>query len=254
MIGAGWLGLPLAKALLSSDYRLCVLASGVERKKTLEGVGLTSLLLTETGMLTFKPEIAIVTLPPMRQKANGELPWDYHEFVCQQLSLINANKILVTSSTSVYPEAYKTYTELDPIPEGEGTRLENMYSATSQHSTIVRFGGLFGPNRHPGNFLSGKTFTKPQAPVNFVHLNDAVNAMIHLTNLNTSNGVWNVVHPDHPSKREFYSECCTALKTPLPTFEEQDLSLGKTVNSSKLTASGFHYQLPQLKDYLSLCI
>jgi nucleoside-diphosphate-sugar epimerase len=250
LIGAGWLGLPLAKTLLSSGYSLCILASSEERKKELAGEGYTSLRLEEANNLGYIPELVIVTLPPMRNKEDGKLPWNYHQFVCNQLAALQPKKLLVTSSTSVYPESPMTYSEKDAVAEGDGLQLENLYQSAVQNSVVVRFGGLFGPGRHPGKFLSGKHFTKPHAPINFTHLNDAVNALLHLAQLNEASGIWNVVHPNHPTKQDFYTACCSALKTPLPTFDVHDQSLGKTVDSSKLIQSGFQFQEPKLLDYL----
>jgi nucleoside-diphosphate-sugar epimerase len=250
LIGAGWLGLPLANTLLSSGYDLCILASSEERKKELEGEGFTSLRLDEANNLGYIPELAIVTLPPMRSREDGTIPWDYHQFVRDQIEAMQPKKLIVTSSTSVYPETPATYSELDALTEGDGIKLENLYQSSVQNSVVVRFGGLFGPGRHPGKFLSGKHFAKPHAPINFTHLNDAVNAVIHLGELKDSQGFWNVVHLDHPTKQDFYTACCSALKTPLPTFDVHDQSLGKTVDSSKLIQSGFRFQEPRLLDYL----
>ncbi|MFB6305982.1 MAG: SDR family NAD(P)-dependent oxidoreductase, partial [Flavobacteriales bacterium] len=66
------------------------------------------------------------------------------------------------SSTSVYPALNRTIRENDAkAPEKEsGKALLNaeqlLNQETQWQTTVLRFCGLIGHNRHPGRFLTGK--------------------------------------------------------------------------------------------------
>src|SRR5690606_41999862 len=98
-------------------------------------------------------------------------------------------------------------------------------------STIVRFGGLFGPNREPGRFLKGrKTIPNGLAPVNMIHLVDCVGICKAIIQKNAFGRVYNACAPRHPTRKEFYSKATRELGLEEPEFIEECLDW-KMVNS-----------------------
>jgi len=63
-------------------------------------------------------------------------------------------KVLFVSSTSVYPFTNGIVTEETRIDNTPLAEIENLFIDNSSfESTIIRFGGLFGYDRKPGNFI-----------------------------------------------------------------------------------------------------
>ena len=78
-------------------------------------------------------------------------------------------------------------------------------NAEKSENTIVRFGGLIGPKRHPVNMLSQKKGLKNgTAPVNLIHLKDCIAMLKTIISESYWGEVFNGVFPYHPTKQEYY--------------------------------------------------
>ena len=118
----------------------------------------------------------------------------------------NCDWTALISSTSVYPDGDGHHTEDDAvrrISPHSGVCLldvESHFNAT--RTTILRAGGLFGPERHPGGFLRNRDLTNPADPVNMVHLTDVLDAIGHVQR-NQIAGPCNLVAPIARSRGTF---------------------------------------------------
>ncbi|KAG1652294.1 Protein YeeZ [Nymphon striatum] len=80
----------------------------------------------------------------------------------------------------LHHEVVKNAKKQLPQPSTEsGEQLlaaENIFkNDTNLDTTIIRFGGLIGPNRHPITMLSGrKELSNGNYPINLIHLNDCI--------------------------------------------------------------------------------
>lgn len=190
---------------------------------------------------------AVITWPPMSQQADGLFR---HRQLAETLAAWPLKHIWITSSISVYGDPPAVIDETADASAGASAAVEAEYSALT-NATIVRLGGLFGPHRHPGRFLSGKHgVAKPLAPVNMLHLSDAVNAIDFLMDQPHPSTVYNVVHPDHPSREEFYTKAIELGSFEPVQFNTSDQGTGKVVSSSRIQAAGFHFLFDQLAKYL----
>ena len=54
--------------------------------------------------------------------------------------------------------------------------MEQLFTQNNQfEAAVIRFGGLYGPGRHPGNFLARKKeLAGASNPVNMIHLEDCI--------------------------------------------------------------------------------
>ena len=91
---------------------------------------------------------------------------------------------VLISSTSVYPDGDGHHTEDDAVrrisPHSGVCLLDVESHFNAAQTTILRAGGLFGPERHPGGFLRNRDLTNPADPVNMVHLTDVLGAIGHV--------------------------------------------------------------------------
>ena len=102
-------------------------------------------------------------------------------------------------------------------------------------TTVVRFGGLLGEDRHPIHFLAGrKNIENPEAPINLIHQEDCIGIIEAIVKQECWNEIFNAVAPFHPTRKEYYTQKALEQNLPLPEFDQTKTSIGKTILSNKL--------------------
>lgn len=98
---------------------------------------------------------------------------------------------------------------------------------------ILRYGGLINEHRNPATHFSGK-FNIPNggAPVNLIHREDIIELIAQVIEKNAQ-GVFNVVYPSHPTRKEYYEKQCIQRGLLACGFTED--GTGKIVNGSKIS-------------------
>jgi nucleoside-diphosphate-sugar epimerase len=261
ILGCGWLGLPLAKSLLQKGYLISGSTTSENKIPMLHNAGITTFLIClsedklEGEMDSFlkNSEILIIDIPPkLRGNALDTSTALSKTFVKKIQNLIpfiensSVKKVLFVSSTSVYADDNVTITEESiPNPDTEsGKQLfeaeELLQSKENFQTTVIRFGGLIGADRHPIKFLSGKTnIENPEAPINLIHQEDCIGIIekiiqkAHNENYNW-NETYNAVAPFHPTRKEYYTQKAMELNLALPHFNESKTSIGKLISSEKV--------------------
>ena len=247
VLGCGWLGLPLAKALIAAGYQVNGSTTSEGKIETLASVGIQPYLihLGETGVEGPVHEflkginLLIINIPPGLRKDPGENYTGKMEALLRVVKAASVPRVLFVSSTSVYGDSVGRVTEAThPEPQTESGRqvlaAEQMFRAARGLETImVRFGGLIGPDRHPVNQLAGKKgLLNGDDPVNLIHLEDC----IHLIKTVVINGHWNQVfngvYPAHPKKALYYTREAIKRGLPVPEYKPSGPgSVGKCVIS-----------------------
>jgi nucleoside-diphosphate-sugar epimerase len=170
-------------------------------------------------------------------------------------------KILFISSTSVYGDtstALIVTEETKTYPDTEsGKQLvqaeQLLQSNPNFKTTILRFGGLIGEDRHPIHFLAGrKNIENPNAPINLIHQEDCIGIILEILRQSQNNNlVWNetfnAVTPYHPSRKEYYTQKAKDLNLVPPAFNYENPILGKTILNTKVeTILGYTFTKPSL--------
>lgn len=249
------MGLAAGRALVQQGYPVRGSTTRSSRRGMLAEAGI------EPFVTTFSPEpepaapdlfdsdVLICTLPPGRSNAN-EAPYaDQIAVLMAQAQAHGIERVIYTSSTGVYPPTEGPVTEeaVDPrTPHGAATPQRStaeavrsaeqiVVTAYPERAVILRLGGLFGPERHPGRFIAGRTDVKrPEGPVNMVHQHDVVGAIQVAIEHEAAQGVFNVVAPQHPTRRAFYEAAARDYGGAPPTFADDTSTEGKRVVSTKL--------------------
>ncbi len=235
IIGCGWLGLPLAKELLNSGYRVKGTTTSNGKMDTLkrEGIEGFHINLNEdgiTGQIQNFLEglhILIINVPPGLRGDNPENYVSKMKSLLKEIQKASVKHIVFVSSTSVYGNVEGEITEaVAPRPISESgkqlLRSEKLFSEVKTLNTaIIRFGGLIGEDRHPIHHLAGKSGLKNgEELVNLIHRKDCIHIIKTILEKNYWNSVFNGVYPLHPSKKEYYTN--EAIKRGLlkPIFEK----------------------------------
>tara|TARA_A100001011_G_C14318697_1_gene849309 strand:+ start:4423 stop:5304 length:882 start_codon:yes stop_codon:yes gene_type:complete len=234
ILGGGWLGMALAKEGINMGYKVRVSSTSKEKANQLlaEGYSAYFLKISEIhsqGQLEFFKDLntLVITIPPGLRK-NPELNYvGLLDQVVKEIEYFKIQKVIFTSSTSVYGFQKGVITEesallgnntsAQQIIKVEQKLLENDNFACG----IVRLGGLMGPDRHPIFSLSGeKNLPNPNSPINFIHQIDAVNILLKLIENFGENKVFNGVSPFHPTRKDYYTQMAEIAELTAPTFEE----------------------------------
>jgi nucleoside-diphosphate-sugar epimerase len=256
ILGCGWLGLPLAKALLTNGFSVKGSTTSESKLSELKSLGINPFLIALdskkiTGaiddFLSGSKTLVIDIPPQLRGKNSDSSTANEKVFVEKIKTLIPyieksmIEKVLFVSSTSVYGEANGTITEETiPKPDTEsGKQLLEvetiLQNNTKFKNTILRFGGLIGEDRNPTKFMAGKTnLENPETPINFIHQEDCIGIILKIITTNSWNEIYNGVSPFHPSRETYYTQKATELDLPLPLFDHSKPSNGKLILSDKV--------------------
>ena len=253
ILGCGWLGLPLAKALLTNGFSIKGSTTSDEKLSALASDGIQPFLVAlDSEKITGAVDdflvgsnTLIINIPPQLRGKNSKTT-NEKVFVAKIKTLIShiekskVQNVLFVSSTSVYGEVNGAVTEeTTPEPDTESgkqlleaeTLLQNN---NNFRTTILRFGGLIGEDRNPVKFMAGKqNLENPETRINFIHQEDCIGLIIKILAADSWNEVYNGVSPFHPTRESYYTQKAAELNLPLPNFDHSKISMGKLILSDK---------------------
>ena len=249
-MGCGWLGLPLAKVLITEGYQVHGSTTSEEKLSSLEKEKIISFLisLSEDAIygtiesFLLHVDALIINVPPRLRGDNKENYVKKMQLLYESVKSSKVKQIIFISSTSVYGDVTGKVTE-DTAPEPvteSGKQLlasENIFrNDTTLDATIVRFGGLIGPNRHPVTMLSGKkNLSNGNHPINLIHLNDCIKIISEILKNDWWGETLNGVYPYHPTKQEYYTSKAIGKGLQPPEYNTTSTKKGKIVTSYNLT-------------------
>lgn len=239
-MGCGWLGKSIGNSLIKQGYAVLGSTTTSNKLSILSDSGIQPFLIevgNQNGSLPdefLNADWLILSTPP--SPLASSLGW-----LTSELSKRPSGKTLMISSTAVYPTDKGLVTEEDAIHQKSphsGVDLLALEKAiqSAGPTTILRLGGLYGPDRNPGNFLSGrKEIRQGNAPVNLIHREDVVKIVYHIIKNDICPETFNAVAPAHPSRREFYTAAAKESGLPLPEFDRNNMGgSNKIIDSSRL--------------------
>jgi len=246
IFGCGWLGAPLSNHLIDNGYNVLGTTTSPVKQILLRQIGIeTSICKVGDGdssiktLIEFDPNILIITYPLGARKMSGNEHLNHVSWIESNLNLPTLTQVILTSSTSVYPDGFGEVDELcTHRPEGAGLRQleyeEGLRCVFEDKLTVLRLAGLIGEGRNPANFLAGKTnLSNGNSPVNLVHQLDVVSFIIHVIEQGKTNEIYNVCGDEHPSRFQFYNEISKKHGMILPTFNSIESINSKIISNIK---------------------
>jgi nucleoside-diphosphate-sugar epimerase len=246
ILGCGWLGLPLAKKLISKNFIVRGSTTSKDKISVLEKENIEPFLITldkefdEKKLIQFLKniDILIINIPP---KIRSNKSVDYYNKIEKILLCNNCDKInniIFISSTSVYGSKQgKINSKTNPIPDTingiEILKTEELLK--TKKNTIVRFGGLIGEDRNPLSYLlKKKEVLNPNAPINYIHLEDCIGIIISIIEKNMWGKTYLGVTPYHPTKKEYYDKLCKIRGVKNLIFSKEKTTTNKEINDNKI--------------------
>ncbi|MZI95190.1 NAD(P)H-binding protein [Vibrio sp. CAIM 722] len=260
IIGAGWLGQPLAQSLLKQQMKVSVTKTQMAGVEMLAKQGIPSFLcnLTTPDALTEQLfqrqcDTVIGCFPPGFRRGNGDEYAHYWGNLVTHAHAAGVKKIIMISSTSVYPNlgqimheedaSYSLALNNDTFTDNARILLkaEQCVIDSGLDYVIIRCSGLFGADRHPARFATRLKSVSSEAPANMLHQKDAI-GITEFSLRHLSRQVINATTPNTVSKAQFYQAALDIIgsKEPLPPINDLP---DKQIVSDKLIRLGysFHY-------------
>ena len=248
ILGCGWLGLPLAERLVKEGFPVKGSVTKKEKLELLRQKKITPFQIEVTDQAVegiakkefFCSNLLIINIPPGRRVDVAV----YHTAQIRQLikEIVKGTvqHVLFISSSAVYPDQNKEVVETTiPLPDKESgkalLKAEELLQSQSEFKTsIIRFGGLIGPKRHPGKFLAGKKeVANGDAPINVIHQDDCIELICGVIQQQAWGEIFNACADIHPSRKIFYTKAAEDLSLEPPSFKQDEITY-KILNSKKI--------------------
>lgn len=251
IIGLGWLGMPLARALSAQGFEVMGTKTSNEGVLIAQRCGINAFQCQMTPEIEcdavdlaelLSAEILIITLPASRAVSESGDYFKAIENLVDSAIASGVKRVIFTSSTSVYGDQNAELNESGTLrPEtAAGKCLANieqwLHDLPNLTVDILRLSGLVGPDRHPGRFLAGrKALQNGSHRINLVHQEDVIRAIITLVSHPSSGSLYNLSASNHPRRDEYYPWVAAQLKLSPPQFiPDSRPAGGKVVNGEAI--------------------
>jgi len=257
VLGCGWLGFPLAKKLIEDGYNVHGTTTSSDKFSALENEGIKPFKVRlsekeiEGDIQSFLSHLdkVIINVPPKLRGKQTESYVEKIKHLITEIKKSDVSHLIFVSSTAVYGDADGEVSEESPTqPTTESGRqlveCENLLKNENRFiTTIIRFGGLIGPNRHPVTMLSGReNLTGGNNPINLIHLHDCIHMIATILEQGYWGELFNGVYPHHPKKQIYYFEEAQKRGLPAPAYDEEPDTKGKIVLSKNFMGKGQTFQ------------
>jgi nucleoside-diphosphate-sugar epimerase len=256
ILGCGWYGLELAKALVNKWVKVKGSTTTADKLPLLAASGIEPYLinLSSTDEVTdpafFDCDVLWISIPPQARAGNGAEYLLKIERLITLIKTYNIRQVVLISSTGVYGDSNTEVTEADaPNPDSESGKIllaaeDLLKQQTDFTTTIIRFAGLIGPGRDPGRFFAGKTdIPNGAAPVNLIHLTDCIGISCAILDKQAFGQTYNAVSPSHPTRADFYTQAALESGLEAPQFIDEQKSWKIVSGTNVAEVLGYEYKV-----------
>lgn len=233
ILGCGWLGSVLATDLHKKGFKVKGSTTTQIKTNDLRASGIDPFVIDicsiQSNLESFlDSEVLVIAITSKNIESFRTL--------IEKIEASPIKKVVFVSSTSVYPNTNAVITEDSNTKDTSLAAIEKLFIDNSVFKcTIVRFGGLYGYDRKPGNFIKGKkSISNPEGYINFIHRDDCIEILKRIIEKNVWNEVLNACSDDHPKRREFYLREAKKVGQSSISFDENSRNDFKIIDSQKL--------------------
>lgn len=250
ILGCGWLGLPLGQRLRKVGYSIKGSTTRMGRIELLNQKGISPFQLSLENVQqvpdSFLASDVLILATPSKNLVG-------YEQLLEKVKQSPIKKVLFISSTSVYPNTNETVYETAPTNSSPLTAIEQLWlNCPTIDSTVIRFAGLYGYERKPGNFIRDGILKNPNGYVNLIHRDDCIGIIEQVIEQNCWNTLLNACCDDHPLRKDFYLQEVLKMGKPTLRFNSEEPAVFKIVSNEKLKKLlNYEFQFNRLIDRVS---
>lgn len=233
ILGCGWLGKPLANYLLNKGLVIKGSTTSEDKLQDFKNLGISPFIVDIDNLDEYKTapffnsEILVIAIPS--KNING------FKSLISQIEKSSIRKVIFISSTSVYPSLNNEVTESSETLKTPLVEIENLFIENAKFkTTIIRFAGLFGYDRNPGNWFENKKIPQPNGFVNMIHQDDCIEIIYKIIEKDVFGEIFNACSNHHPTRKEYYTLAKKKLKKESPTFDDASSLKYKIINADKV--------------------
>ncbi|MDD1781792.1 SDR family oxidoreductase [Enterovibrio sp. ZSDZ35] len=242
--GCGWLGMPLAKQLVSSGFKVIGTKRSASDAEALNQYGIHGIqfdLMTfdrsPPNTAIFDADTLVLNIPPGRRTIDKASFVTGMKAVIDEAKSQGVGQVIFISTTSVYGSAKGVIDEstlCTPDTESGMAHVEleqHVIKQFADQGVVLRLSGLVGGERHPARYLAGrKDIANGNDPVNLIHRDDCINAIQAIIEQNLTGGVYHLSAQEHPTRAAFYQWAAAEMGMEPPTFLDSD-GTGKCIDA-----------------------
>ncbi|MGY6649303.1 NAD(P)-binding domain-containing protein [Wenyingzhuangia sp. IMCC45574] len=260
ILGCGWLGLPLAESLVNSGFTVKGSTTTVEKCETLLNKDIQPYVLMvdediEGNLEHFlQSDILLINVPYRKQRSFIK---SYQKLV-EAIEISTVKHVIFISSTSVYADINDEVTEKEPFKINSAKKdliaLEKLFQNNPNFdTTVIRFAGLIGGTRNPGNFFKeDRIVENALSKVNLIHLEDCIEIIKAIVDKEKWNTTFNAAASTHPTKANYYKKATEMVGKKPATFKEELKSFKVISNQKLIDELDYTFKYPDLIEALSV--
>ena len=267
IVGAGYVGLPLARLLRSRGDAVSVWVRSPESAAALASEGFARVIAGSVADDSAWREAGEAdAIVHCASSGGGGVP-AYREVYLEGARNLNRHRgaatCVLVSSTSVYGQTDGSWVDesspAEPAAETSRVLVEAEREAIGAGARVVRAAGIYGPGRAAlfEKFRRGDAVLEGDGLrwINQVHRDDLVAALVHLLDHGAPGEIYNAADNEPVSLRDYYTWCGEKLGLPLPPSGPPNPArkrglTNKRVSNRKLRAAGWTPRYPTFREGL----
>ena len=267
VIGCGYLGLEVARRLITRGWRVRGTSRREERLASLsahgvEGVALDLARPGDSRAWDGRCTAAIYSVAPGR---DGDPRLGFHDGALAALERVPLEgPFIYVSSTGVYAQSDGSEVdETSPAEPGETRhrwlrRAEEQVLSRPRPGVVLRVGGLYGPGRSPLEWVGRREFRarlgvrRGAAFMNWVHVEDAADAIALAVTRAPGGTLLDITDGSPVRRREFFGLAAELAGVEPIAFDDGAVDLGKRCTSRRARGVlGFAPRYPSFREGLT---
>ncbi len=231
ILGCGWLGFPLAKQFIEKGITVKGSTTSEEKIPLFKEHSIIPYLINTDEKPSYQDFLNTDVLLIMITSKKIEA----YENLISEIEKSSVKRVVFISSTSVYPRLNKEYTEEDKTVDSLLSKVENLFKDNKLFkTTIIRFAGLFGGKRQPGNWFKDKKIQQPNGFVNMIHRDDCMAIIDQIITDGIFGEIFNACANHHPTRKDFYVNAKRSIGMAIPDFDNSQKLQYKIISPTKL--------------------
>ncbi|TCC93484.1 SDR family NAD(P)-dependent oxidoreductase [Pedobacter frigiditerrae] len=261
ILGCGWYGLAMAKALVVAGYHVNGSTTSTEKLETFSKFNIQPYLINFDGESVnydetfFNCDVLIISIPPKRN-AQADYPSKIKN-IAIAAEKAKVKQVIFISSTGIFQNGNFILDE-ETIPEPNTTAGQVLSEAETAlkgaqafTTTIIRFAGLIGPERNLAKHFAGKTdIANGLAPINLIHLDDCIGITKTIIEQKAFGNIYHGVTPSHPSRKDFYTKACLTSGFEKPQFIDELLDWKQVESKNVARNLAYQFKIENWMEYV----